>query len=59
MTLYHYSTATYVSKALNSKVHKVMEFSPYFNYHALVKIDFSNNSIIEIKKKMAFHGVLM
>ena len=32
-----------------------------FQYYGinLVKIDFSNNSIIEIKKKMTFHGVLM
>ena len=55
-----------VLNRLDNKVCKVMEFSPYFEFQAfqsfhikLVKIDFSNNSIIQTKKKFIFQGVFM
>ena len=52
----HRATTMKVLNRLDNKVCKVMEFSPYFEFQAfqsfhikLVKIDFSNNSIIESK----------
>ena len=60
------ATRTQASIVLENKVNKVMEFLPCFDFTRisiysmkLVKIDFSNNSIIEIKTKLTFHGVLM
>ena len=60
------ATRTQASIVLENKVHKVMEFLPCFDFTRIsiygmksVKINFSNNSIIEIKKKLTFHGVLM
>ena len=48
------------------KVNKVMEISPPYSFphisvlwHKNGKIDFSNNPIIEIKKKLTFQDVFM
>ena len=60
------ATKTQATIVLGIKVHKVMEISPHFSFlpisvvqHKNGKIDFSNNPIVEIKKKMTFQGVFM
>ena len=51
---------------LGIKVHNIMEFHLTLLFYAFQlygkkngKIDFSNNPIVEIKKKMTFQGVFM
>ena len=53
-------------KMLGIKVHKIVEISPHFSFlrtsivcMKMVKIDFDNNSIVEMKKKMTIQGVFM
>ena len=51
---------------LGIKVDKTVEISTHFSflhtsivYIKMVKIDFNNNQIVEMKKKMTFQGVFM
>ena len=51
---------------LGIRVHKIVEISPHFSFlrtsivcMKMVKIDFNNNSIVEMKKKMTIQGVFM
>ena len=60
------ATETLARNLLGIKVNKIVEFSPHFSFLRISvvcikmeKIDFSNNQIVEIKKKMTFQGVFM
>ena len=57
---------TQATIVLGIKVNNLMEISPHFSFLRISvvwykndKIDFSNNPIIDMKKKMTFQGVFM
>ena len=61
-----YATETLTTIVLGIKVHDIMEFQLTLVFYAFqlhgikkVKIDFSNNQIGEIEKKMTFQDVFM
>ena len=60
----NWATESQLTIVLDIKDHKVTEISPHFSFlrisdvqHKNGKIDFSNNLIVEMKKKMTFQGV--
>ena len=60
------ATETQATTMLGIKVHNIMEFHLTLLFYAFQlygkkngKIDFSNNPIVETKKKMTFQGVFM